>query len=165
MLGSGGAGKSTVARAIAAATGLPLVHLDRLYRRPGWRPTPAEEWERVVADVVAGDRWVLDGNDGGTLTPRLAAADTAFFLDVPRTTCLLRVVRRALRHRRVPREDVAPGCPDRLTREFVGWIWAYPARRRPGVLAELEEFGRRGGRVVALRDGGEIAAFVESLAG
>lgn len=35
ILGCGGAGKSTLARRLGAATGLPVVHLDGLYWQPG----------------------------------------------------------------------------------------------------------------------------------
>jgi len=160
LIGSGGSGKTTLARRVAAAAALPLFHLDRLYWRPGWQPTPPDVWELTVSRVLAGDRWVIDGNYGGTLALRLAAADTAIFLDVPRSVCLARVLRRGLGR---PREEVAPGCPQRLTWPFVRWVWGYPRTRRPRVLAQLEEFERRGGRVVVLRAGEEIEAFVGSI--
>ena len=165
VIGSGGAGKSTLARRIAAVTGLPLVHLDRLYWRAGWETTPREEWERLVADLVAEDAWVLDGNYGGAMELRLAAADTAVFLDLPRTTCLRRAVSRALRHRGSTRDDMAPGCPDKLDREFIWWIWRYPATSRPRILTRLAGFAERGGRVVRLRSDAEVRAFVRSLEG
>jgi adenylate kinase family enzyme len=160
VIGSGGAGKSTVARRIAAATGLPLVHLDRLYWHPGWVATPDAEWERVVRDVVAGERWVIDGNYGGTLALRLAAADTVVFLDVPRIRCVMRVLRRGAQHRGQSREDMSPGCPERVSREFLWWIWRYPATRRAGVLALLADFERSGGRAVVLRNEAEVDLFV-----
>ena len=65
MIGSGGAGKSTAARRLAAATGLPLVHLDREYWHPGWRPTPPEDWRLRVSELIAAEHWVLDGKDMG----------------------------------------------------------------------------------------------------
>jgi adenylate kinase family enzyme len=163
VIGSGGAGKSTAARAIAAATGLPLVHLDRVYWHAGWTPTPEEEWVRTVHALIAEEEWVLDGNYGGTLPARLERADTAIFLDVPRSTCLRRVLVRAVRHRSRPRDDVAPGCPDRLTWAFLRWIWSYPKTRRPGVLELLDGFERGGGRAFVLHRKAQVDAFVESL--
>ena len=32
----------------------------------------------------------------------------------------------------------APGCPSKLDREFIGWVWTYPTRSRPKVLAAVE---------------------------
>jgi adenylate kinase family enzyme len=164
VLGSGGAGKTTFARELAARTGLPLVHLDRLYWRPGWTPSPIEEWEPVVREVTAGEAWVMDGNYGGTLELRLEAADTAVFLDTPRLTCLRRVLARGLRDRGRTRSDMGPGCPERLwpDLEFVRWVWGYPRDVRPRVLARLGEFERRGGRVAILRTPGEAAAFLDT---
>lgn len=163
LIGSGGAGKSTVARRIAAAAGLPLVHLDQLYWRPGWVPTPDAEWEQVVRDVVAGDRWAIDGNYGGTLALRLAAADTVVFLDVPRIRCVVRVLKRTARHRGRSRDDMSQGCPEHVSREFLWWIWRYPATRRPGVMARLADFERGGGRVVVLRRNADVERFVSEL--
>jgi adenylate kinase family enzyme len=163
VIGSGGAGKSTVARAIAAAAGLPLVHLDRLYWRPGWVPTPTAEWAEVVGELVARDRWVIDGNYGGTMPVRFSAADTVVFLDTPRFRCLVRVTKRAVIHRGSTRDDMPPGCPERITWEFVRWIWTYPAIRRPGVLRMLEEFEYAAGGLSYFAARRRFARFLTSI--
>lgn len=160
LIGSGGAGKSTVARRLGAATGLPVVHLDARFWRPGWTPTPRDEWRRTVATLVAGDAWVMDGNYGGTLDLRLAACDTVVFLDLPRLVCLRRVVARALRHAGRTRPDMAPDCPERLTLEFVRWVWRYPRRQRPAVLRRLAAAAEAGTRVVVLRSDAEVERFL-----
>lgn len=164
VIGSGGAGKTTVARELAALTGLPLVHLDQLFWRPGWVRTPTDEWRRVVQNLVAADRWVIDGNYGGTMDMRLAAADAVVFLDVPRLRCLTRVVKRSLIYRGRTRDDMTAGCPERLTWEFVRWVWSYPTTRRPGILIKLKAFEAGGGRVLVLRSGGETREFLASVA-
>ena len=163
VIGSGGAGKTTVARRIAAATGLPLVHLDRLFWRPGWVRTPTAEWHRLMEDLVAADRWVIDGNYGGTMDLRLAAADTVVFLDVSRLRCLARIGRRALLHRGRTRDDMTPGCPERVTWEFVRWVWSYPAIHRPRILSTLSAFEAAGGRVAVLRTDSETREFLSAV--
>ena len=43
VLGPCGAGKSTPAVKLGAKLGLPVIHLDKEYWRPGWvEPDPAE---------------------------------------------------------------------------------------------------------------------------
>jgi adenylate kinase family enzyme len=164
VIGCGGAGKSTFSRALAARTGLPLVHLDHVYWQPGWVPTPPEEWEARVRELIAGERWLIDGNYGGTMVLRLEAADTAIFLDVPRRTCLRRVYTRALRGYGRPRDDLGPGCPEKLPDlEFLRFVWGYRAARRPEVFDRLETFARRGGRAVILHTHADTRAFLETV--
>jgi adenylate kinase family enzyme len=161
VIGCGGAGKSTLARELAVRTGLPLVHLDRLYWKPGWTQTPPAEWQAVVRGVIAGERWLLDGSYGSTLELRLAAADTAIYLDLPRRTCLRRALSRWLRGRGRTRPDLPDGCPESFDLEFLRWIWSYPTRHRPRTLARLDEFERHGGRVVVLRTAADTRAFLD----
>lgn len=164
VIGSGGAGKSTLAARLAARTGLPAIHLDAFHWRAGWEPTPPDEWARRVGALLSQPEWVMDGNYGGTLDARLAACDTVIFLDVPRRVCLWRVIRRRWRHRGRSRPDMTPGCDERLTLEFLRWIWDYPATRRPGILRKLEML-RADQRAIVLRSRREVADFRLGAAG
>jgi adenylate kinase family enzyme len=159
VIGSGGAGKSTFAVRLGERTGLPVVHLDALHWHAGWTATPRDEWARMVAALLAPDAWVMDGNYAGTLDARLAASDTVVFLDLPRLVCLWRVVRRWLRHRGRTRPDMAPGCDEQLNGEFLRWIWSYPTRQRPGIMAKLGALAG-GQRVVVLRSQRDIERFL-----
>ena len=159
VIGSGGAGKSTFSRALAQETGLPLIHLDRHFWRSGWEPTPKEEWNRVVEGLIQGPEWIMDGNYGGSMEPRLAAADTVVFLDTPRRTCLARVVRRRLTYGGASRPSLPPGCPERLTFQFLEWVWSYPTKRRPGILNRLSEL-EADTAVHILRGDPDIEAFM-----
>jgi adenylate kinase family enzyme len=164
IVGSGGSGKSTLARRLGQLTGLLVVHLDRLYWRRGWVPTPTPEWEARLRDLTAGDAWILDGNHSATIGSRLARADTVIFLDVGRTLSLLRVLGRAIRYRGRERPDMAAGCPERVDREFLVWVWNYPVRSRGPLLAKLAEAERRGVTVHRLRTSREVRRFLRALA-
>ena len=161
VIGSGGAGKSTLATQLGGITGLPVIHLDAHYWRTGWVPTPETEWRSRVESLVAGEFWIMDGNYGGTLERRLARADTVVFLDLPRWRCLTRVLTRWLRFRGRSRPSLAPGCPERLRWEFVKWIWGYRGRRRASILKRLESLGP-GQRAVILRSPGDVERWLRS---
>jgi adenylate kinase family enzyme len=163
VIGSGGSGKSTFAMRLAQRTGLPLVHLDREYWRAGWVAPAKDDWLARVDGLVAGERWIMDGNFGGTMERRLAACDTVVFLDASRWLCLWRVVARWLRHRGEARLDMAPGCHERLDASFLAWIFNYPERSRPKVLHRLSAL-RPDQRAVVLRSRREMAEFLVACA-
>lgn len=159
VIGSGGAGKTTFSKLLATRTGLPVIHLDQLFWHPGWVKTPDEEWDRLIADLCARDTWIMDGNYGRTLAQRIHAADTIIFLDLPGWVCTWRILTRQIRYAGRTRPDSAPGCPERLTWEFVSWVGTYPSRRRPDVMKRLET-ARAGKRVVILRSERAIRTFL-----
>ena len=163
IIGCAGAGKSTLARRIGDLLGIEVIHLDRHFWKPGWIETPREEWIEVQRKLLGGDAWVADGNYGATMDLRLEAADTILFLDPPRRTCLLRVLRRRVRFHGRSRPDIAPGCPEQIDLAFLRWIWAFPKRSRPAILERLERFGP-GRRVEVLRNAREIERFLGALA-
>lgn len=162
VIGPGGAGKSTLARRLGERLGLEVVHLDRLYWRAGWVETGKEEWARRVAELVGREAWVIDGNYSGTLERRLEACDTVVFLDLPRALCVWRVLKRMVTSRWRGRPDMAEGCRERFDLTFLKWVWTYPERRRPKVLAMLDE-RCAGKRVVRLRSRAEVERFLGEL--
>jgi adenylate kinase family enzyme len=117
-----------------------------------------------VARLIEGESWVMDGNYSGTLDLRIPAADTIIFLDVPRIVCLWRVAKRRLEYRRRPRPDMHPECPERLTLQFLQWIWNYPRRQRPRVLDHLRSVSSEK-RIVILKSAKDAERFLAGLRG
>ena len=159
VIGSGGAGKSTFAGRLGERLGLAVIHLDSHYWRPGWVEPPKGEWLEMVEGLLGRESWVMDGNYSGTLGHRLKACDTVIFLDLPRTVCLWRVLKRLLLHWRRRRPDVAEGCLETFSLEFLSWVWNYPERSRPKVLRVLVEHAG-GKKIVRLRSRAEVEKFL-----
>lgn len=162
IIGSGGAGKSTLARQLGAMLGIEVIHLDALYWQPGWAETPKSEWQETVQTLVQQDTWIMDGNFGGTMELRLAAADTVIFLDFPRLLCLWRVWKRRWQYAGKTRPDMRQGCPERLNWEFLQWIWTYPTRRRPVVLKRLSQLAPNQ-TVMILRSPAQVRQFLSEV--
>ncbi|HET7479149.1 MAG TPA: hypothetical protein VFJ72_06500, partial [Rubrobacteraceae bacterium] len=74
VVGPGGTGKSTLALRLGEILHLEVIHLGRFYWSAGWVQPPPDEWETTVRRLVNRESWIIDGNYGGTLDLRLAAA-------------------------------------------------------------------------------------------
>ncbi len=113
--GMAGSGKSTFSRALSAKTGLPVIHLDVHYWKPGWVKPSEEEWRETQRRVLAGDEWIADGNDLDTLELRLARADTVVLLETPWWKCASRAFMRGLSK---PVGEMPEGCEDSAWRRL-----------------------------------------------
>lgn len=161
VVGPGGAGKSTFARELGRRLGIPVVHLDEHYWKPGWIPTPVPAWSAMQTELLEPDRWIADGNYGATFDIRFGLADTVIVLEPPRLACLAGALRRSLALR--GQAIQAPGCPERVSLGFLRWIWRYPSDSRPRLDGALERHRARL-RIVELRSRREAAAFLDRLA-
>ena len=160
IIGSPGAGKSTLSFEVARLTGLPLVHLDRLHWKPGWVESGQDEFDAKLREALAGPRWIIDGNYGRTLPLRLARADTVVWLDFPVLLCLVRIVRRAMRYRGEVRPDMAEGCPEQMSWEFFSYTARFPREGRRRIVDKLPAFR---GRLIRLRGPREVRSWLASL--
>lgn len=137
VIGSSGAGKSTFSRVLSEKTGLPLIHLDRLFWKPNWVETDKSEWKEILADALAGDSWIIDGQFGGTLEMRLEKCDTVIFLDLPRALCVYRILKRVVTYKKGKRPDMADGCDEKFDWQFLKWVWNFPEKSRPKIEERL----------------------------
>lgn len=139
LIGSGGSGKSTLARQLGEKLEINVYHLDALFWKPNWVGVPKDEQSKIQNDLVKEKEWIIDGNYGGTMDIRINAADTIIFLDIHRTICVYRALKRMLQYRNKIRPDMGEGCQERFDLDFLKWIWDYPKTKRPGILKMLEE--------------------------
>lgn len=156
VIGCPGSGKSTFSRALREITGLPLVYLDQLYWKADRTIVDKPVFRARLAEAMAGDRWIIDGNYGSTMEMRMQAADTVFFLDYPVEVCIEGVRTRMGK----PREDI-PWVETEEDGEFIDFIRTYRTDSRPKVLALLEQYTDK--NVIVFHDRAEADGYLSDL--
>jgi adenylate kinase family enzyme len=165
VAGSSGAGKTTLARALAGRRGLPYTEIDALQHGPGWVPRP--EFEADVEAMLATGRWVTE-YQYPTVKPRLlASAEAVVWLDHPFPLVAWRIVRRSVA-RAVTRRPFYNGNVE----QFGAWARAsHPLRvvlsrefwaNRRGTAHELSSAAARGVVVVRLRGSRQARRWLEA---
>lgn len=158
VIGCPGSGKSTFSRALHDITGLPLYHLDMLYWNADRTTVPKEVFRERLAETIAKDNWIIDGNYGSTMELRLQACDTVFFLDYPLDVCL----DGALSRRGKERNDMPwVEAPDDVDEEFVEFIKNYNSESRPVVMELLNKYADKEISIFKSRD--EADAFLKQM--
>ena len=136
VIGCSGSGKSTLAQRLAGRRGLPYVSMDReVFWLPGWKARPRTEALARLQAIVAEEHWVLDGTSPGTLPLRLPRTHLVLWLRPPRWVSVYGVVSRWLKLRGRTRHEMADGCPERINREFLTYVWNFEKTESP----EIEE--------------------------
>lgn len=167
VIGPAGCGKSTFSLALSTRTGLPVVHLDVHYWRPGWVKPSEDEWREQQRDLLSGNAWIADGNDLETLDLRLERAEDVVLLDTPWWICARRAFLRGLRR---PAAWVPPeGCDDSVTRRLRDeWGLVAAICRSRGAEAEraraLISRGGHGGALHVLSSKEATSEFLSGLA-
>ncbi len=157
VIGCPGAGKSTFARRLRDATGLPLYYLDMLWHKPDKTTVSAHEFDARVTEIIQADRWILDGNYLRTLEMRLVRCDTVFLLDYPLEECLLGAQSRIGKQR----EDL-PWTETEFDPEFRQWILDFPRDQLPQIYKLLGKY-RQGRKVFIFRSRKDAEDFMKSM--
>ena len=156
ILGCPGSGKSTFARALAARTGLPVVHLDNLWWRADGTHISREDFDRALGELLEGERWILDGDYSRTYEVRVRAADTVVFLDYPEDVCMAGIVARVGQQR----PDM-PWTERALDPELVALVQNYARDDRPALLSLLQQYPDKRSLIFTSRE--EAARWLSDL--
>jgi adenylate kinase family enzyme len=112
-----------LARALSQRLGLAHIELDALNWRPGWTSLSLqnpEQWAARVAEAVAGEAWITDGNySQGALPQIFPRASDVIWLDYSRGVIMARVIRRSF-WRAASGQELWPGTGNR--EDFRRWL-------------------------------------------
>ena len=156
VIGCPGSGKSTFARALQKKTGLPLYYLDMMYWNADKTTVPKDIFRARLAERLAENAWIIDGNYGSPMEARMAACDTVFFLDYDPAVCLAGIRERQGK----PRADM-PWIETEDDEEFLAFVREYNEKSRPDVLALLEKYQEK--QIVVFRTRDEADSFLKDL--
>ena len=161
IIGCSGSGKSTLSIKLNEILKIPVYHLDTLNWKPNWVATPRDEWDELQKELVKKDNWIIDGNYNRTLKIRIEEADTIIMLDMPRTLCIYRVIKRFFRYRNSSRPDMNEGCREKIDLPFLKWIWNYNKENRPNVTEMLDNITDK--EIIIFRKPKDIRDFLKML--
>jgi adenylate kinase family enzyme len=148
ITGTSGAGKTTLARELAARLDLPHVELDAINWQPDWRDLKTDdplEFVRRVSFAVEPDCWIADGAYHVVRDLLWRRATHLVWLDYERSVIMRRVILRSI-HRAVTGRELWPGTGNR--ENVLNWLrpshpirwawhtWAHWRRYTGAVLAD-----------------------------
>ena len=148
IIGCSGSGKSTLAVALGEKLGLPVVHLDQLWWKEGWRNVTREEFDSRLAMAMNMDGWIIDGNYSRTMEMRLAKCDTVIYLDFNRWACLRGMCQRVFGNYGKAHPDMAQGCPDNKNNRVRNYMYLAQAKHA---------------KTIVLKNRKEVKAFLRNL--
>ena len=161
IIGCGGSGKSTLARQLSEKLNMPVIHLDKIWWRPGWEHISREEFTDIILREMEKPQWIMDGNFNHTLPMRLERCDTVVYLDFNRIACLCGVFKRIVTTHGKVRPDMGEGCPERFDWEFLQWVWNFNKNNRKNNYRLLAE--ANGVTIHVLKNRRQVKQFLENI--
>ena len=135
IIGCPGSGKSTFAKKLCDCTGLPLYHLDNMYWNADKTTVEKSVFLQRLNDVLAKEKWIIDGNYNSTMEMRIKLCDTVFFLDYPVQVCL-----KGIEDRKGKVRSDMPWVEENTDAEFMAYIKEFNTEQRPGILTLLKKY-------------------------
>lgn len=171
VLGSSGAGKTTVATRVARILSVPRIELDELHWGENWTPADTATFTARVDEAISAESWVIDGNYQSKLGTRiLDRADTIVWVDPGRPRIMYQVITRTIR-RAWTRQVLWNGNTEtwsafkiwRREDSIIWWAWhsSGQARTKFGAIMGDPAFSHAQRR--RLRTRSEISDFLEDL--
>ena len=173
VIGTSGAGKTTLARRIAVRLNLSHIELDAINWQAGWRDLDRhdrDEFRRRVTAAIQPDAWVLDGGYSSVRDALFRRATHLVWLDYERRVIMVRVIRRSLL-RVVLRTELWAGTGNRERWRHllqpshpIRWAWSTWDRRRSETAERLVENDYAHLVVLRLRRPREVRRALDLLA-
>jgi len=117
VVGTPGAGKTTLAQQIALQQGIPFVELDALFWGPRWTPALPEVFRNAVTEALSSSQWSVGGNYSSARDIIWKRSDTLIWLDYSLPFIMLRLLQRTL-SRIITKEELWAGNQETWRAQF-----------------------------------------------
>lgn len=160
VLGVSASGKSTFARKLSERLTLPLIHIDELMWKPGWKYVGDEEIVRLIKEASEKESWIIEGYiEKNARVGLFNKSDSLIYLDYPAWLPAFRYIKRWLKHRKNPRLEL-PGCPEKFSLEFLIRVYKKKEVYRLERLFKEVDFSAK---IIRLKSPKETEDFLQSL--
>ncbi len=160
IIGSPGAGKTTLATQLGSKLALPVYHLDKYFWQENWKPLQQEEFKIIQNKLVSEKRWIIDGNFTQSMDIRMSQAEVIIFLDFPKLIILWRYFYRYFKNYNKIRTDVGGNNKQNIKWKHLKFVLFYPIDE---VYALIKQYAKNK-RVIVLRNPPEVNKFLDQLA-
>ncbi|KZM70639.1 hypothetical protein [Nocardia terpenica] len=170
--GTSGSGKSTLAERISRRLGIAHIQLDAIHHQENWTPMPVAEFRAAVAERIAADAWVVDGNYHSKLGDLVwERVDAVLWFDLPRARVMWQIIRRTA-GRIVTGRELWNGNREQWRnffslnpeRSVIVWAWRTHAGNRARFLAARSDPAYGHIEFIRLRSHREADAVLAELA-
>jgi len=96
IMGSTGAGKTTLATQMSIVLGIQFIELDALFWQEGWSGKQKDEFQQCVRAAIDRESWIVDGNYESARQIIWREADTLVWLDYSFSLIFFRLIKRIL---------------------------------------------------------------------
>lgn len=128
VVGKSGSGKSVFSDKLSKATGIKVVHLDKLYYNPDWSLAyTKDEFTDIINKIIQEDKWIIDGNYSRTMDARVSRADVIVFFNTSPLLSIYYVIKRTL----LPNDgapDKHKGMKEKVSLKLFKQILTYPTK-------------------------------------
>ena len=127
LIGPPGSGKTTMAKKIHQALGLPLYHLDKVVFLENWQVRPELEYLNIMNSFLMASEWIIDGNLINYIPYRYQYATHCIYFNIPRLFCYWRIIKRRFQQNK-NFSDRAPGCKNIMSWYLIRYTWLFHRR-------------------------------------
>lgn len=159
IIGSPGAGKTTLAKDLGSLLKYKVFHLDRLFWQRDWKKETRDTRIDILQNLFLRERqWIIEGTYLNSTKHHLKAADTIVFLDTFPLLCLRRIVMRHREFRGRSRRDIPEGCTDRLTLLCILKVLTFPFYGRRTIKQTIRNYSSK--KIIWLHSAKEVEDFL-----